>query len=115
MKVAELAGAELDRWVAKACSIPGHVDRLIHSPTLVEEKFIRTDEGRVFSPSRTWADGGPILEREHISVGSAGTLNGQVQWFAKLGNHAHGSGTAYLEAAMRAFVMSKFGHEVPDV
>jgi len=114
MKTSDLKGAELDRWVAKGCRIPGHVDTIINTPEMIEANFVRTDEGKVFSPSRTWADGGPILERERISVGSTGTLNGQVQWFAQLGDHAHGSGTTYLEAAMRAFVMSKFGNEVSD-
>jgi hypothetical protein len=114
MKVSELSGALLDGWVAKGCRIPGYIITQVHTPTVSEAHYFRTDEGRPFSPSRNWADGGPILEREYIRVGSTGTQQGVTHWFASIGDKHHGSGTGYLVAAMRAFVMSKFGDEVSE-
>ena len=67
-----------------------------------------------FKPSTNWAQGGPIIEREKISVepykGSEG------MWLAVHGEH-YAYGDTPLVAAIRAYVQSKMGDEiqVPEV
>jgi hypothetical protein len=81
----------------------------------------------VFNPSEDWRLGGLIIERERIDWVSSGTEwkagfsadidssgygSSLVQWIAFEHEQA---GSTPLIAAMRAFVASKFGDEVPDV
>ena len=63
-----------------------------------------------WKPSSLWSQGGPILERESIDVVKVGTR----QWRADCGSACHGP--TPLVAAMRAYVVKKWGHEVdvPD-
>lgn len=101
--VATLEGALLDAAVALcegAAVWPGRIewpDRLLDF---------------VYRPSESWADGGPIIERERIRLDA-----GDEDWTAyspmdpKLG-FASGDGPTALIAAMRAHVASKFGAEV---
>src|SRR3990172_8068453 len=90
IKTAGLIGPALDWAVAKA-------DGNAH-------KFI--DEG--FAPSTDWSQGGPIIERERISI----AITGGGDWRA----HGCDVGTAYgptpLVAAMRCLVASKLGAEI---
>jgi hypothetical protein len=99
-KVSELEGALLDAAVAMA-------------------------EGRLASWENTneaysvdWSDGGPIIERELISIRvypdgevsadvAAEFAGGEI-----IGSLARGDGPTPLVAAMRAYVASKFGEEV---
>lgn len=111
MKVSELEGPTLDYWVAKAAGMP------------VDEKdprkpyalgVVTADRGVVaFCPSRDWALGGPIIERERIEIQYS-----MDTWMANIwpasseeGNYLW-SGPSPLIAAMRAFVASKFGEDV---
>lgn len=104
-KVAELEGAELDYWVAKAAGI--------HAET----RFIQLSYGYDFSPSTDWRVGGPIIAREGIAIAQFGSeykaacVNGD-GYFASV-DFRH-SGPTPLIAAMRAYVASKFGGEVGD-
>ena len=65
-----------------------------------------------FHPSTDWAQGGPIIEREGITLAKGNPIlftdgTREDLWIAKLhGNKAHGP--TPLIAAMRAFVTSKF-------
>jgi hypothetical protein len=60
-------------------------------------------------PSSKWKDGGPLIDRHikdmHCDGGKmkAITYDGVPGW-----------GGTYLEAACRAIITSKFGHEVPE-
>lgn len=90
MKVAELEGALLDHWVARAQGIQGIVDMM-------------------FMPSTDWATGGPIIERERISI-KQGPDRGCYAYFDHRDETA--AGNTPLVAAMRAYVASKFGEEV---
>lgn len=111
MKISELKGAKLDYWVAKAARL---------SPTWGDKVCMLGDrsDGRFYRPSTDWADGGPIIEREHIElhcIDRNGNFLGQ--WVARsesapLPLHF---GPTPLIAAMRAFVASKVGEEVADV
>lgn len=106
MKVAELEGARLDHLVAKALftkstDLPDAAGRYHHG------------DGSIFSPSRYWAHGGPIIDSEHICLSSdyCGTKfatmnNGEI----KMQGPESGG---YLVLAMRCLVASKFGKEVP--
>lgn len=91
MKVSELTGIELDRWVASAdprcegCSVefvaddrtPHYIGRcdegvafFIPSPGFLQamrlkRKYPEADE---YSPSRDWRDGGRLIERERMTI-----------------------------------------------
>ncbi|HWT40974.1 MAG TPA: phage protein NinX family protein [Dongiaceae bacterium] len=128
MKTAELTGAMLDYWVARA----EEHELLRHNPVLAPggvyaewfDKNDNTDRSILWRPSDDWSQGGPIIEREKMHGGPAGTLDGVTTWFyqcyRKGANGEHipypcgGSGQTPLIAAMRAYVASKFGEEVPD-
>lgn len=117
MKTSELTGALLDIWVAKAegwqvlgVKPEGAVSEMIRVKTAPDA------EESLFSPSVFWHDGGPIIEREGISPmrwevpNDAGDL-----WTARnLTATVHQSGPTALIAAMRTYVASVFGEEVPD-
>jgi hypothetical protein len=66
-----------------------------------------------YTPSTDWAQGGPLIEREGISVDRAG-----LAWTADLSDSVGGyiehteSGPTPLIAAMRCYVASKLGDEI---
>ena len=114
-KVSELEGALLDAAVAKAL---GHRDLQLKSG----EWRSRTEDGEM-SPvaafSENWAAGGPIIERERITIvhfsgppWGAFIWPGSEIWIDTDVDEAHGVGPTSLIAAMRAFVASKLGEEV---
>lgn len=131
MKVSELTGATLDYWVAKAGDTPFYDmetnwpgNHHVNTEQLERPVIIRGLSGRLsiehrnevayFSPSSNWEDGGPIIEREGMSIDKGAWLGTEHPWQA---NAAHGYieyGPTPLVAAMRAYVASKFGDEVPD-
>jgi len=128
MKVSELDGAQLDLWVARAegkcyTTNPGvwgnaginELGRLSISKT-------SWDCARYFEPSSNWAHGGPIVERNNVGI----TTWLENDWCAAIDLDAHTycdggildgrgfhTGKTPLVAAMRAYVASKFGDEVP--
>ena len=119
MKTAELNGAALDWAVAKCEGELDQADHYLHEST----GAFMLEQGEVsvlYSPSTTWNQGGPIIEREIFklfrNVGGTltaqakyrtedGTVSGQVSWYS-------GSGPTLLIAAMRCYVASKLGDEV---
>lgn len=122
-KVSELSGALLDAAVAKA---EGHGFRLAPdgaSDSLTcwltsEASYVRElyPPSGAFDPSTEWAHGGPIIERERISVFTNGS---PPEWSALMParfegdmDSATGEGPTPLIAAMRAYVASKFGDTV---
>jgi hypothetical protein len=141
MRVAELEGVQLDYWVAKAegweffwskhnCWLikkPG--DDQYEAPYIDWTPF-DPDTGkpnrrpdpwelminRNFVPSSDWSQGGPIIEREQISFYATAGLADGMQWCASWDRHVLTSnyGKTALIAAMRAYVASKFGDEIPD-
>jgi hypothetical protein len=68
-----------------------------------------------WTPSTDWAQGGPIIERERISIKGVG-FNGLIEWEAMTPSvsfcHYYGIGPTPLIAAMRCYVASKLGDEV---
>ena len=104
VKTSELTGAALDWAVAKCEGIPT-------AEFLALQKLPASDDFWKYPYSTDWAQGGPIIEREGIT----------------LRNHIHGaawdaeieyedtylySGPTPLIAAMRCYVASKLGDEV---
>lgn len=111
MKTSELIDAPLDYWAAKS---EGYMRPRIDVGVCV----VDMPDGGQFDPSTNWAVGGPIIERERISTRSDDeTLYGQPQnqWLAEHPDLGYAvEGPTHLIAAMRAYVASKFGDEVPD-
>ena len=96
MKTNELTGLALDWAVAMA------------------ENWAGADF-KVKPYSTDWSQGGPIIERENISIvreGDAGNWVASVYDYAEADWHLHTEGTTLLEAAMRCYVASKLGDEV---
>lgn len=118
MKVAELEGALLDYWVAKAEGLNAGLIK-------VGSDQNAADGGMLFRPSAQWEEGGPIIESHNITLLDPNYCNSG-QWEAYMGAFpdvrddrvvgmvAAGAGPTPLIAAMRAYVVSKFGDEVQD-
>lgn len=112
MRTSDLQGAQLNLWCARA---EGWTRDLIvpfqwHHKT---NGLYSLEDGLQFSSD--WALGGPIIERERITLTWL-----EHQWFAELAQDRivvaapYFSGSTALEAAMRAYVDSKFGSEVDE-
>lgn len=101
MKTSELTGVELDWAVAKCEGIDWYASK----GTIYEE---HGEISFVFNPSTEWAQGGPIIEREHICL-----MYYPTHWsaLAETGQR-HSRGATPLEAAMRCYVVSKLGADV---
>jgi len=107
MKTSELQGAALDWAVAEAKGT-------VH----------KNDEGEYHSwwPSTHWAQGGPIIEREKLTVAPNDQKSyvEQEAWtsyriktlFTDQGDIDYQTGPTPLIAAMRCYVASKLGEEV---
>jgi hypothetical protein len=106
MKVSELQGAALDWVVAKCIYEP---DDVVICDGRV---FAYDDATNGFNPSTNWAQGGPIIEREGISVAT----DDVEPWCGFIEddetNTLFFSGPTPLIAAMRCYVASKMGDEI---
>ena len=105
MTTSELTGAALDWAVAKCEGVINGDD--------LDIGFVL--EGG-YTPSTDWAQGGPIIEREKISVLHSTTVFPSHAWEASQTVAEDLSvcefGPAPLTAAMRCYVASKLGDEV---
>lgn len=124
-KVSELSGAHLALWVARALKLEEprlEEDLVKKQPACVYVHHEEPgDDGwwTEFRPHEDWAQGGPIIEREG---GSLFRCNENEPfwiaswWFEKdgLGRPLQFTGPTALVAAMRAYVASVYGAEVPD-
>ena len=102
VKTNELTGAALDWAVTK----------------IEAERKLFTIYPQYLTPYSTdWAQGGPIIEREEISI-SREFASGRIEWAAwtpapiRDDAEAFGYGPTPLIAAMRCYVASKLGDEV---
>ena len=108
VKTNELTGAALD-WAVAKCE--GEEVRLIKG----QLETLWTDNG--YKPSTNWAQGGPIVERDEISI-SREFASGRIEWAAWTPTPIRDDATAFgygptpLIAAMRCYVASKLGDEV---
>lgn len=104
IKTSELIGPALDWAVIYAQCLEATEGKPILARDLAD---IALRNGAT-SATTDWSKGGPIIERELISVSSQ--TNGH-SWAAK-GAHNYSYGPTPLIAAMRCFVASKLGDEV---
>jgi len=115
VKTSQLSGVQLDWAVA-------HIQGYAEGPN--GSFWITEDDCVDFKPSTDWAQGGPIIERETISVAAdTADMFDSFLWFASVDDilvdpdEAIGvRGPTLLIAAMRCYVASKLGDEieVPD-
>lgn len=126
-KVAELEGPALDVAVAiadgRTWSKHRNPDSLGGAVWLTVVDTEMADQPHVpYAPSRSWCDGGPIIERERIKLHPPETRRPGVNWewqadcygpIDSPGEYFHTEeGETPLFAAMRAYVLSKLGEEV---
>jgi hypothetical protein len=104
MKTSELTGAELDWAVAKCEGTISGAESLVRTDWLVPY-------------STDWTQGGPIIEREGVSMRFC-EKDARGAWYAVLGKNRflspdfEGSGPTPLIAVMRCYVASKLGDTV---
>lgn len=111
MNVVDLKDTELDFWVARASGIEVHPH-----PNGMNDQLIIVNEAAVYGfytymPSRSWRQAGPIIEREKIAIQRTDT-----QWEAckdKGDMRYRFTGKSPLVAAMKCFIASKFGENLP--
>ncbi|VWD01986.1 hypothetical protein BLA17378_05302 [Burkholderia aenigmatica] len=137
MRVSELSGALLDYWVAR-CELTGalrghELRRKVGGVCLIVDLADDTVVGYIcegvrgryrarkdwnlvhgewcYQPSEDWTYGGPIIDRDHIGVLPVG-----VDWSAWASGEMDrtATGPTALVAAMRAKVVSCFGHNVTE-
>lgn len=115
IKVSEASGPVLDWMVAKAQALEVYIDDGV--VCLKGQPF--DDNGHYWLPTQNWAQGGPIIEREGISLWNKtnSTTISSMCWNAKSERYVHsGFGPTPLIAAMRCYCVSRLGEivEVPD-
>lgn len=116
MKTSELIDASLDYWVMRALGYK----RAGEFPLGVTGCFF---DGSPYpwSPSESWAQAGPIIEHNGITVVRLADKTFRAMYNPITnpildlieGDHEQ-DGDTYLVAAMRAYVASKFGNEIVD-
>jgi hypothetical protein len=114
MRVSELEDAKLDYWVGK---VNGWEMAITPDGKCIVTKIGIDDWLAGYSPSTDWSQGGPIIGRTKMEFE---TVIGDF-FMASIvaGNETKyiehiGIGKTHLIAAMRCYVASKFGEEVPD-
>jgi len=132
MKVAELTGPLLDYWTAKADGLVPLMEWYLTATPRPACVWLRGPDGKpflkagVYSPSTDWKLGGEIINRERISIGfhefwGDGPSKPPTELYARAymwkpewKKEIKFYGPDALINAMRCFVASKFGEEVPD-
>jgi len=108
MKTSELTGAALDWAVAKCLTLAGNARGFGVRNGIPE---VLNETWQQAQASQNWAQGGSIIEREHISLWSSGhTWEAQIEsdsdeWLIEWNDSP-------LVAAMRCYVASKLGDDV---
>ena len=114
IKVSEATGATLDWMVAKCegWELKPNPHRFDSSPILSKNGFDNIWFNG-YKPSKDWAQGGPIIEREKIDLMSyleRADLN--MSWRSCMTGTKAYYGPTPLVAAMRCYCASKLGDEV---
>jgi hypothetical protein len=128
MKTSELTGAALDWAVAKAEGKTPKIQCTSFRDAFIYRVYLgwsyeHSISGSIveYRPSKDWAEGGPIIEREGIelqcntsALQAAAYKNANPDWFAclKFKRADHWHGTTPLIAAMRCYVASKLGDDI---
>ncbi len=123
VKISEASGPVLDYLVAKCEEVS--VCNVVQSHGFVETAWDKETKWEnaceIYSPTTNWSQGGPIIEREGITLRTNACINGHWVAFIDFGSSntnvkARQSGQTPLIAAMRCFCCSELGEaaEVPD-
>src|SRR5574340_502989 len=116
IKTQDLIGPPLDWAVAKCEGYECQFDDVETGPWLVPQEGYLHDEQTLsnYRPSRSWLDGGPLIEQEGIGIGKIGDgpLYANPWLAARCQDQCDWAGPTPLVAAMRCFVASKLGDEV---
>lgn len=127
IEVSTLTGPLLDYWAGKANGENVGLEQFLTMPPQPCAVWLMGANGRPdftkgeYSPSTNWAQGGPIMEREGISVEIVDKQ--PIRWMAVKPHETsnfqedyyYGYGGTYLETAIRCFVASKFGPQVEEL
>lgn len=133
MKACELSGKHLDYWIAMADGVvvtdPAEIQRLADAGATQPHIYWSELDGemqrisgteplskRYLNIWKSWAHCGPIIESNCIDT-STGFTDGS-QWEAVIHFNdlvLRTNGPTLLVAAMRAYVASKFGEDLPAV
>ena len=113
VKTSELSGAALDWAVSVAQGYDYEISErgdVLTGDTIpiVDGDYAGCHEDEIYRPSRDWAQGGPVIERENICL--RGVEGGFHAWYHQMPPKMFG--TSMLIAAMRCYVASKLGDEV---
>lgn len=103
LKTTELMGPALDWAVAKAEGYIDDPESWLHGASLEQVK------AGTFKPSTNWSQGGPLIEREAVSLTQ---FSDHPKWTAKHPASVCFDGPTPLIAAMRCLVASKLGDTV---
>ena len=109
MRTSELSGAALD-WAVAMAEGWQHItaqDNGGEYPWLA--KHGKYQDPKHYRPTSNWMQGGPIIEREGVSIDQ---MYDTKLWCASMENTAGHTGTTPLIAAMRCYVASKLGDDV---
>lgn len=110
MKTSELTGVALDWAVAKSMS----KDCVLHDDGITRCIMYTSSSGAYrgrWEPSTNWEQGGPIIDREDISIMRV-HKHWPHPWCAERGERNFTNAATPLIAAMRCYVASKLGDEV---
>ncbi|HEY3597885.1 MAG TPA: phage protein NinX family protein [Paraburkholderia sp.] len=114
MKISDLEGPLLDYWVARVASLPK--PRVDDGFCWIEEPACDGDLGgaleAAFAPSTDWTHGGPFIERQRICIRYTNEHAWGAGMTADVPPRCYGA--TPLIAAMRCYVASQYGDEVPD-
>lgn len=106
VKTDELSGAALD-WAVAKCE--GQQVYIAHNHTMTGVCILDVDGPRDFCPSRDWAQGGPIIEREKISIRQWTNVPVVHAYMPQDGVQWSEDAQSPLIAAMRCFCYSRLG------
>lgn len=114
IKTSELSGIALD-WAVAKCELIQHLTSLGKTPNYEQCDSIALSKIRLgIGYSTDWAQGGPIIEREVISV--VEEQGKDYVWFAwekyAKNRNCTANGPTILITAMRCYVASKLGYEI---
>jgi len=114
MKTSELTGAALDWMVWELAGGPAAYPKMVGAAFL---RAWRGNSAKYLHPSTDWAQGGPIIEREHIGIcyyheADGWEIPNWAAWRTDIDDRVQIMGKTALIAAMRCYVASKLGDEV---
>lgn len=121
--VADLIGKPLNYAVAVANDMEVTVEAVDEDADVYVPDVIAGTKGEatwLFEPSTDWAQAGPIIEREGITVDYISASHRWDAWTPapeQTKGAAFGTGTTPLIAAMRCYIASKLGDvvDIPEI